>query len=237
MEAVTQLLASLGGNTAGAVKPPQPAKARSKPAAPPVKPPTLDEFIAGLPARSRRFLELVRERGIATASEIVAELDLSSTKAVGGITGAIGRWGPRRGVTLPYEALNLNGERAWRWIAADGPSKSDALIAALGKTHAARFMRHLKESGRLTMGEVLEDLGLSRAQGLRPVLESIRLKASAVGIDEPFETTTSQLGDRVFLWPGVPEEESTESASEPAKKSKSKVETAGVGVRRRRKGA
>jgi hypothetical protein len=51
---------------------------------------------------------------------MVRRLGLKNAKAVGGITGAIGRWGPARGVTLPYERFILDGERAWRWI---GPTE------------------------------------------------------------------------------------------------------------------
>jgi len=48
----------------------------------------------------------------------MAALGLSVPKAMGGITGSIGRWAPVRGIKVPYEAITVEGERAWKWIGA-----------------------------------------------------------------------------------------------------------------------
>ncbi|MCB9543665.1 MAG: hypothetical protein H6703_14625 [Myxococcales bacterium] len=74
------------------------------------------EFVANLPERSRKFLELVKRKGIVTIEDAMNELDISVPKAMGGITGSIGRWAPVRGVPVPYEATTRDGERIWRWL-------------------------------------------------------------------------------------------------------------------------
>ncbi|RTL23906.1 MAG: hypothetical protein EKK55_12480 [Rhodocyclaceae bacterium] len=75
----------------------------------------LRDFVADLPERSRRFIELVREHGTLTWAAAMSGLGLDSPKALGGVTGTIGRWAPIRGVTLPYESVTIEGERAWVW--------------------------------------------------------------------------------------------------------------------------
>lgn len=74
------------------------------------------DFVANLPSRSRKFLELVKRKGVVTIEDAMNELDISVPKAMGGITGSIGRWAPVRGVPVPYEATTRDGERIWRWI-------------------------------------------------------------------------------------------------------------------------
>ncbi len=79
-------------------------------------------FVAGLPERSQRFLDLVKTRGLVRMGEAMKALGVEIPKAMGGITGSIGRWAPERGVTVPYETISLEGERAWKWIGEPGAS-------------------------------------------------------------------------------------------------------------------
>lgn len=141
-QAVQALILALGGKSAAARQmasraasaQPTPAKAASPTKARRAKPESspapqkmsLEEFVASLPENSRRFIEIVRERGVIKASEMVRLLGLKNAKAVGGITGAIGRWGPARGVELPYERITLEGERAWRWLTGDAGERREA---------------------------------------------------------------------------------------------------------------
>ena len=76
---------------------------------------SLEAFFDGLPVNSQRFLGILQEKGVVKVEEMVDRLGLKNAKAVGGITGAIGRWGPVRGVDLPYERFILDGVRAWKW--------------------------------------------------------------------------------------------------------------------------
>ena len=98
------------------------------------------DFVAALPLRSQAFLTLVRSRGVVRLHEVIAELGLDGPKAVGGITGAIGRWAPVRGIPLPYEAIVLTGERAWRWIRAESPV-AEVNAAAPSDLERARHAR------------------------------------------------------------------------------------------------
>jgi hypothetical protein len=75
-------------------------------------------FADGLPERSRRFLELLESRGTMTASEAKALLGLHSGKQLGGVTGAVSKWAPLRGVRVPFECTHFGRERGWRWLGA-----------------------------------------------------------------------------------------------------------------------
>ena len=75
-------------------------------------------FAAALPARSRRFLDLLESRGVLTASEAKALLGLHSGKQLGGVTGAVSKWAPHRGVAVPFECTHFGRERGWRWLGA-----------------------------------------------------------------------------------------------------------------------
>lgn len=73
-------------------------------------------FFAGLPERTRAFLDLIQLRGTVTLKEVAEELRLDRPKALGGISGSLTRWAKQRGVELPYEAGNTaSGERCWTW--------------------------------------------------------------------------------------------------------------------------
>jgi hypothetical protein len=98
-------------------------------------------FVRNLPPRSQEFLKLVEERGTVTISEVMRALGLHLPKAMGGITGSIGRWAPVKRVPLPYEQLEKDGERAWRWVGIAGvtrgahvpppkPKSAPAIVAA-----------------------------------------------------------------------------------------------------------
>jgi hypothetical protein len=239
---------------------PAPAPAPTPASAAPAKPDrslSYDDFYAGLPARSQAFLDLVRDRGVVRVGEVVEALGLPGPKAVGGITGAIGRWGPARGVTLPYEAITLAGERAWRWIA-DGkpaplPSARELGAQALAKDEAdpidalidalpdvpQRLLELVRSKGQVPVPEVLNTLGLAKAQALSSHLRVIANKATQLGLAVPYERTTSPTGESGFRWLAgrsggqvlpfkdrEPETESDDGGARP--------DLAGAGVRRRR---
>lgn len=105
-------------------------------------------FVRNLPPRSQEFLKLVEERGTVTISEVMRALGLHLPKAMGGITGSIGRWAPVKKVPLPYEQLEKDGERAWRWTGIEGvtrgahvpppkPRSAPAIVAAPAPALAA----------------------------------------------------------------------------------------------------
>lgn len=74
-------------------------------------------YVSTLPEKSQRFVGLLEARGRLTVDEVVRALDLDTPKALGGLTGAMARWAPRQGVTLPFtKKQNGNGERYWEWV-------------------------------------------------------------------------------------------------------------------------
>ena len=75
-----------------------------------------DRYVSELPEPSRRFLDLLKEKGQLTVTEAVSLLNMSSPKAMGGLTGAMARWAPKQGVILPFDARqDSGGSRYWVW--------------------------------------------------------------------------------------------------------------------------
>jgi hypothetical protein len=132
--AVARLLLQIGESyarrvpaaPAADVVPAAPLASHAAPA--PAAPPGYAEFEAGLSGNTLRFLQLLRTHGSLTLSQAMEALDLETPKALGGITGAIGRWAPVRGLAVPYEVVQSpGGERAWRWT---GPAVASATPVA-----------------------------------------------------------------------------------------------------------
>lgn len=94
----------------------------------------LDRF----PDRPRRFLELIRSHGLLTISQAMTGMEIAVPKAVGGLTGAIGRWAPAAGIAVPYEAIDYRGERAWRWIGFSAQSTSTGSNGRASRTRRSR---------------------------------------------------------------------------------------------------
>lgn len=151
-EALARLVAALSGvaPTTAAAKPT--AIAASAPEAAPAKATDdgLDEvarykaFINQLPDRSKAFIELVREHKLLRISLAMRVLDISAPKAMGGLTGSIGRWAPIRGVQVPYEMTMVEGERAWRWLGSPLDEEEP------GEPAAAAAPRPVPPAGRVT---------------------------------------------------------------------------------------
>jgi hypothetical protein len=88
-----------------------------------------DAFVGGLPDRTQRFLALVKAQGTLSRGAAIEALGLTSGKQLGGVTGAIGKWAPRRGVAVPYETITENGERAWKWLGVPDGDEQSAEVA------------------------------------------------------------------------------------------------------------
>ncbi len=212
--------APIGSSAVPAAAPWAP-EAASRAAVKPAVVVSYDDFYAGLPPRSQAFLDMVRDRGVARVGEVVTALSLTGPKAVGGITGAIGRWGPARGVELPYEAITLAGERAWRWIAGGKPAPLpsarqlaemapivavptevdpiDRLLASLPDA-PRRMLELVRRKGAVTMAEVLGELGMAKAAGIQSHLRTINEKAAQLGVPQPYERTSGETGESGFRW-------------------------------------
>ena len=62
---------------------------------------------------------MLKAKGKLTVAEAVEALHMASPKAMGGLTGAMARWAPKQGVTLPFEARqDQTGGRFWVWTGA-----------------------------------------------------------------------------------------------------------------------
>lgn len=141
-QALADLMAALGPEASQAVRsatpvtlsvPPAPVVSHPVtviPTAAPAAPATVTvaqayvEFVEGLAEKPRMFLELLRHRGRLRIDEAMAALGIDQPKAIGGITGAIGRWAPARGIPVPYAPIRIDGKRAWKWTGVPGLSNA-----------------------------------------------------------------------------------------------------------------
>lgn len=129
-QALSDLMLLLGGQPTverSAVAAPKTATRRRRgPAKKPAPMPEIDtsidpktrwrQFVATRPERTRRFLTLLEQHGQLSVSQSVEYLNLPGPKAMGGLTGALRRWAPRKGIDLPFKAIqNAQGERCWVW--------------------------------------------------------------------------------------------------------------------------
>lgn len=78
----------------------------------------MESFIAQLPERSQRFIEMVRERRSVSIDEVMVELGIERNlgKVVGGIVGSINKWARSAGVTPPIESAMVDSTRTYRWV-------------------------------------------------------------------------------------------------------------------------
>lgn len=75
-----------------------------------------EAYYEDLPESSKKFIDLLKNHGKLTVDQALEGLELENPKAMGGLTGAMGRWAPQKGVTLPFEAnKDSDGERYWQW--------------------------------------------------------------------------------------------------------------------------
>ena len=73
-------------------------------------------YFATLPETSQRFLQLVEQHGTLAVEVAVGEMGLKSGRSVGGITGAMIRWAPKHGITVPFVAHDdAEGNRVFVW--------------------------------------------------------------------------------------------------------------------------
>ncbi len=211
-----------------------------------------EKFVEHLPERSRRFLELVKKKGTLQIKDAMEELGIDVPKAMGGITGSIGRWAPVRHVKVPYEAIIQNGDRAWRWIdsseeeqppenpqeeqesTAKAEEKDPSLQDLLEHLPASsqRFLSLLENRGSLLMTEVLNIFGLARAKAVGGITEPIVRISREMGFPMPYTTSATDAGERLWEWPGAQKKE--ESSVEKPKVEPLKETRPGVRVRKRK---
>ncbi|MBU0554012.1 hypothetical protein KKF91_21725 [Myxococcota bacterium] len=218
-----------------------------------------EKFVEQLPERSKRFLELVQRKGTLTINDAMDELGITVPKAMGGITGSIGRWAPVRGVQIPYEAITVRGDRAWRWtggapsttLTTDNPTQLEGGEEDMGALPTAAqmeqllndadlpeksraFLELLKARGQLTRSEVLEHFNLSRAKAIGGVTEPLqRIGREQYGISKPFTSgMIEETGEKLWRWPLAAEALRVEASSSDEAEEEPAT-TPGVRVRKR----
>lgn len=164
-QAVVELMTALSGPAGKAVGPVRRAVVAQS---------TFAEFEEALPERSQRFLSLLRKRRTLTVAEVVEALDLSGPKAVGGIIGAIARWAPNRGLTLPYEATRIRGQRAWRWTG--GPEAAAPARTAAASPRASERPLQIPSATVATPGMTATSVPLAATQAA-PLTASARVQS------------------------------------------------------------
>ena len=84
-------------------------------------------FHDALPKRAKDFILLIEEHfpDPLLQSEAMQRLELTSPKAMGGVTGSIKRWAEVDHIELPWRAESVEGERAWVWtgVGHQGPQE------------------------------------------------------------------------------------------------------------------
>ncbi len=203
----------------------EPPKRRKPPQRPPLEGTPSEQwatFIAGMPERTQRFVELMTECSPAalTQSEAMASLGIAAPKSIGGLTGSIRRWASADGLSLPWSAYKESGERVWLWHGFDdsganieppshlaevdtkpaGPITYDEYFASL-PDRSRRFLEYLERVGSSSVKAAMEALGISDAKALGGLTGSISRWGRAAGVQVPF-TMTRIDGDRGYLWTG-----------------------------------
>ncbi|MCA9563621.1 MAG: hypothetical protein KC561_09035 [Myxococcales bacterium] len=207
-----------------------------------------EDFYGALPDRSQKFLDLVKAKGELTISEAMSQLDVDIPKAMGGITGSIGRWAPVKGVEVPYEAaFDSKGERVWRWTQAedsnakkakgrarkeqtaassDNTSDEPEVIAQLtdGMRELAKdFLTRLWREREISISNIMKEFGLAAPSAVNGLLEPIEQRSGEIGLPLPYEATTTTTGERAWRW-----------RTNQAKPGNRQARQPGVRLRRRR---
>jgi hypothetical protein len=233
---------------APAAKPARPAPAPAKAPEPPARPSRpaparaaggtdLGErwrsFVEQLPERSQRFLDLVRERGVLPIDEAMSALDIQVPKAMGGITGSIGRWAPVRQVPIPYEATEMpDGRRAWRWV---GIGDSGADAGGRQKQPPRKARTPVKVSGDLApaaeepppaapKARASSAPAAAKTRAVRPVTPKARAAAEPAAPKARAAAEPAAPKARAAAEPAAPKARAAAEPAEPAK-------TAGTGGR------
>jgi len=221
------------GHLSATASPSESTRKRRAPQRPPLEGPPIEQwatFIAGMPERTQRFVELMIEQAPQplTQPQAMSILGIASPKGIGGLTGSLRRWAVADGLTLPWTAYKEDGERAWLWHGFDddgqnvsppdhlivretrptGPLTYDEYFASL-PDRSRRFLEYLQETGSANVKDVMTALGIDDAKALGGLAGSISRWGRAAGVEVPFIMTRIG-GDRGYEWIGTPQPTSDE---------------------------
>ena len=163
--------------------------------------------------KAQAFAQLVQEHHphVVTKQYALEALELTTGKALGGLTGAFGRWSSIDGISLPWVRRERDGEPGWLWVGFDEygasqanenqpkPSKSpDSFWDGLSD-RSKQFLDIVRHHGSITVAKVLEELELSDPRAIGGISGSIRRWGRAAGVEIPYENVRIE-GRRGFRW-------------------------------------
>ena len=90
-------------------------------------PANYDEYFERLSDRSQNFLRYLEREGKASIAQTMAALNITSSKALGGLAGSLNRWGRAAGVPVPFITEVDGDEKYFRWVGIGGESSNPKL--------------------------------------------------------------------------------------------------------------
>lgn len=170
------------------------------------------QFSNALPSRAQHFIRLVEDAhpGVLRQSQAIEELDLSSPKAIGGITGSINRWAAVDDIALPWVADLLDGERTWRWIgleaAQHGLTQSMPQLSGLTLDSYAqlsprlfKFLSLVHDAIEISGTDIAEGMELKTRAALTGLESALKRWVPTRGLPLPIEVIGSGDG-RSYRW-------------------------------------
>ena len=171
-----------------------------------------EQFNNALPSRAQHFIRLVQEvhPGVLRQSQAIEELELSSPKAIGGITGSINRWAAVDDIALPWVAELLDGERTWRWIGLEAaqhgltqsmPDLSDLTLDSYAQLSPRlfKFLSLVHDAIEISGTDIADAMALKTRAALTGLESALKRWVPTRGLPLPIEAVGS--GDeRSYRW-------------------------------------
>ena len=141
-------------------------------------------------------------------------LNLSSAKAIGGITGSINRWAAVDAIPLPWIAEQSEGERVWRWIGLEAaqhglsqalPSLSEVELDDYAQLSPRLFdfLSLVHDAGEISAKSVEKTMELPTRAALTGLESSLKRWAPTRGLPMPIEVTGSG-SSLMYRWSAGP---------------------------------
>ena len=216
LESLLKVSGVVSKSSTEAAVPTKPAPRRRKPPKPRFADGPPEErwsrLVESLPERAQHFVQLVESAhpDVLSQSEVIEALQLSSAKAIGGITGSITRWATVDAIPLPWVREEQNGERTWRWIgmkaAQHGLDKPMPELNALSLDDYRQlserlygFLAVVHDATQIEAKRVAEALDLKNKAALTGLESALRRWVPTRGLPLPI-SIEGQGDDRFYRW-------------------------------------
>lgn len=171
-----------------------------------------EQFNNALPSRAQHFIRLVQAAhpDVLRQSQAIETLELSSAKAIGGITGSINRWAAVDDIPLPWVADLLDGERTWRWIGLEAaqhgltqsmPELSELTLDSYAQLSPRlfKFLSLVHDAMEISGTDIAEAMTLKTRAALTGLESALKRWVPTRGLPLPIEVRGS--GDaRSYRW-------------------------------------